>query len=31
MAIHQEHVDILNVFRSGDLEASVRALEKNIC
>lgn len=31
MAIHQEHADILTVFQSGDLEASVRALEKNIC
>lgn len=31
MAIHQEHVDILTVFQSGDLEASVQALEKNIC
>lgn len=30
MAIHEEHVRIVDVFRQGDLDASIEALGKNI-
>jgi DNA-binding GntR family transcriptional regulator len=30
MEIHREHVQIIEVFKSGDVEAAVKAIEKNI-
>src|SRR5208283_2363239 len=31
MAMHQEHVELVKVFRSGDKDAAVEVLEKHIC
>jgi|694.fasta_scaffold11786_4 DNA-binding GntR family transcriptional regulator len=31
MAIHAEHAALLQVFRAGDLDAAVEALEKHVC